>query len=81
MVRLAWVQAGMASNLYELGANERIVKRILRHAKPDVIKDRYVKASDPAGLAATKNRETRLDELPDCAARVQRVNEETVVSC
>jgi hypothetical protein len=74
MVRLAWVQAGLASNLYELGTNEQIVQRILRHAKPDVTKDSYIKAFEPAVLAAIKNLETRLDELPDCAARVQRVN-------
>jgi len=33
-----------------LGANEKIVQRILRHAKPHVTKDRYIKAFDPAVL-------------------------------
>jgi hypothetical protein len=28
----------IASNLYELGANEKIVRRVLRHAKPHIAK-------------------------------------------
>jgi hypothetical protein len=43
---------GIASNLYELGADEKIVRRILRHAKSPVTKDRYIKAFDPAVVAA-----------------------------
>jgi integrase len=35
---------GTASNLYELGANEKIVQRVLHHAKPHVTKDRYIKS-------------------------------------
>jgi hypothetical protein len=38
---------GIASN-YELGANDKVVQRILRHAKPHVTKERYIKAFDPA---------------------------------
>ncbi|HWC17790.1 MAG TPA: hypothetical protein VG498_12300, partial [Terriglobales bacterium] len=30
------LRRGIASNLYELGANEKIVQRGLRHAKPHV---------------------------------------------
>jgi integrase len=65
---------GIASNLYELGANEKIVQRVLRHAKPHVTKDRYIKAFDPAVLAAMKNLETTLDTLEQSAAKVQQVN-------
>ena len=36
----------------ELGANKKIVQRVLRHAKPHVTKDRYIKAFHPAALAA-----------------------------
>ena len=43
---------GIASNLYELGANDKIVQRILRHANPHVTKERYIKAFDPAVLDA-----------------------------
>jgi len=52
-IRLEWYgwrgfRRGIASNLYELCANEKVVQRILRHAKPHVTKGRYIKAFDPA---------------------------------
>jgi integrase len=68
---------GIASNRYELGANEKIVQRVLRHAKPHVTKDRYIKAFDPAVLAAMKSFETRLDALNESAAGKLGI----VVSC
>jgi integrase len=54
---------GIASNLYELGANEKIVQRVLRHAKPHVTKDRYIKAFDPAVLEAMQRMQTVVDGL------------------
>jgi len=54
---------GIASNLYELDADEKIVQRVLRHAKAHVTKDRYIKAFDPAVLAAMKKMETTLDAM------------------
>jgi integrase len=77
-IRLEWYgwhgfRRGIASNLYELGANERVVQRILRHAKPHVTKERYIKAFDPAVLAAMKSLETTLDTLNQCSAIVQQV--------
>ena len=65
---------GIASNLYELGANEKIVQRVLRHAKPQVTEDRYIKAFDPAVLAAMKTLEATLDTLKQSAAIVQQAN-------
>jgi serine/threonine protein kinase len=65
---------GIASNLYELGANEKIVQRILRHAKPHVTKERYIKAFDPAVLAAMKRLEATLDVVSQSAQRVHRIN-------
>ena len=52
--RYGWhgFRRGIASNLYELGANDKIVQRILRHANPHVTKERYIKAFDPAVLEA-----------------------------
>jgi integrase len=43
-LRLGWYgwhgfRRGIASNLYELGANDKVVQRILRHAKPHVTKE------------------------------------------
>ena len=60
------------ANLYELGANEKVVQRILRHAKPHVTKERYIKAFDPAVLAAMKTLETTLDDFHKCSATVQQ---------
>jgi integrase len=65
---------GIASNLYELGADEKVVQRILRHAKSHVTKDRYIKVFDPAVLAAMRSLETTLDTLSQCSANVQQVN-------
>jgi len=78
-LRLEWYgwhgfRRGIASNLYELGANDKVVQRILRHAKPHVTKERYIKAFDPAVLAAMKSLEASLDMLSDCSATVQQVN-------
>lgn len=78
-IRLEWYgwhgfRRGIASNLYELGANDKIVQRVLRHAKPHVTKERYIKAFDPAVLAAMKSMEATLDLLKTCSANVQQVN-------
>ena len=59
---------GIGSNLYGFGANDKLVQLILRHAEPNVTKERYIKASDPAVLAAMKSTEASLDMLNDCSA-------------
>lgn len=65
---------GFASNLYQLGANEKIVQRILRHAKPHVTKDRYIKAFDPAVLEAMQRMQATVDVLEKSPAVVQQMN-------
>jgi len=68
---------GIASNLYQLGANEKIVQRILPHAKPHVTKDRYIKAFDPAVLEAMQWMQATVDVLeksPAGPAVVQQMN-------
>jgi integrase len=77
-LRLDWhgwhgFRRGIASNLYELGANDKVVQRIPRHAKPDVTKERYIKAFDPSVLAAMKSLEATLDNSHKCSATVQQV--------
>ena len=64
---------GIASNLYELGADEKIVQRVLRHAKSHVTKDRYIKAFDPAVMAAMKKLEATVDLVNQSAPRVQQI--------
>jgi hypothetical protein len=46
-IALAWYgwqgfRRGVASNLYDLAADEKVVQRILRHAKPHVTRERYI---------------------------------------
>jgi integrase len=65
---------GIASNLYQLGANEKIVQRILRHAKPHVTKDRYIKAFDPAVVEAMQWMQATVDVLEKSPAVVQQMN-------
>ena len=54
---------GIASKLYDLGANEKIVQRILRLADPHATKDRYIKVFDPAVLNAMQRMQVVLNSL------------------
>jgi integrase len=65
---------GIASNLYALGADDKIVQRILRHAKSHVTKERYIKAFDPAVLASMKKLEATLDAMSQSAPIVHQIN-------
>ncbi len=53
----------IASNLFALGADEKVVQRVLRHAKPHVTKDRYIKVFDAAVLSAMAKMQTTLETL------------------
>jgi len=64
---------GIASTLYELEANEKVVQRIVRNAKSHVTKDRYIKAFDPAVLSAMRKVETSLDAISQSAPRVHQI--------
>jgi hypothetical protein len=61
--RGAGFRRGVASNLYALGADDKVVQRILRHAKPHVTKERYIKVFDPAVLEAMRRMQATLEEL------------------
>jgi integrase len=57
---------GPASNLYEIGAQDKIVQRILRHSKPHVTRDtreRYIKVFDRTLLNAVGKVQARIEEL------------------
>ena len=64
---------GVASNLYALGADEKIVQRILRHAHPHVTKERYIKAFDPAVMEAMERLQATVELLEASPAIVQQV--------
>jgi hypothetical protein len=60
--------AGSPPTIYQLGANEKIVQRIMRHAKPHVAKDRYIKAYDPAALEAMQRMKATVGVLENSPA-------------
>jgi hypothetical protein len=83
-IRLEWYGwhgfwRDIASNLCELGASEEVVQGIFRHAKPHVTKKRYIKAFDPAFLAAMNGLEESMfnkcsaGELSSCG-KLLKVN-------
>jgi hypothetical protein len=49
--------------LFALGADDKIVQRVLRHAKPHVTRERYIKVFEPALLAAMRKMQASLEEL------------------
>jgi len=53
----------VASNLFALGADDKIVQRVLRHAKPHVTRERYIKVFERALLAAMQKMQTTLEGL------------------
>lgn len=62
---------GLASNLYRLGGNDKIVQAVLRHSKPFLTKERYIKVFSPDVLAAMN----ALDcEIPAGTTAVRRPN-------
>jgi integrase len=54
---------GLASNLYEIGAQDKVVQRILRHSKPHVTRERYIKVFDRTVLDAVEKVQARIEEL------------------
>ena len=54
---------GLASNLYEIGAQDKVVQRILRHSKPHVTRERYIKVFDRTLLNAVAKVQARIEEL------------------
>jgi len=63
VVWVARVPRGLASNLYELEAQDKVVQRILRHSKPHVTRERYIKVFDRTVLEAVEKVQTRIEEL------------------
>jgi hypothetical protein len=67
-IRLPWYgwhafRRGLASNLYALGAQDKVVQRILRHSKPHVTRERYIKVFDRSVLEAVEKVQARIEEL------------------
>jgi len=60
---------GLASNLYEIGAQDKVVQRILRHSKPHVTRERYIKVFDRTVLDAVDKVQARIEELRQAKKR------------
>jgi hypothetical protein len=64
---MARVPTGLASNLYAMGAPDKVVQRILPHSRPHVTKERYIeryiKVFDHTVLEAVDKLQTRIHEL------------------
>lgn len=54
---------GLASNLYAMGASDKVVQRILRHSRPHVTKERYIKVFDRTVLEAAEKMQKRIEQL------------------
>jgi len=67
---------GIASNLYQLGADEKVVQRVLRHAKAHVTKERYIKVFEPAVNEAMDRMQAALQSLKrkQSPATAQQIN-------
>ncbi len=63
MVRVARVPAGARLEPLCNGAQDKLVQRILRHSKPHVTKERYIKVFDRSVLEAVEKVQMRIEEL------------------
>jgi integrase len=54
---------GLASNLYAMGAPDEVVQRILRHSKPHVTKEHYIKVFDRTMVEAVERMQAQIEEL------------------
>jgi integrase len=77
-IRLPWYgwhafRRGLASNLYEIGAQDKVVQRILRHSKPHVTRERYIKVFDHTVLEAAEKVQARIEELRQAKADRQQL--------
>jgi len=64
---------GIASNLYALGASDKTVRRVLRHARPHVTKERYIKPFDPSVFEAMERLQATVEMLEQSPAIGQQV--------
>lgn len=64
---------GLASNLYAMGAQDKVVQRILRHAKPHVTRDCYIKVFDRTLLETMERLEAQIEALQQAERSSQQL--------
>jgi len=67
VVQVARVPAGLASNVYTMGAQDKVVQIILRHSKPHVTRERYINVFDRTEPEAVEKVQTRIEELREAS--------------
>jgi len=77
-LRLPWYgwhafRRGLASSLYAMGAQDKVVQRILRHSKPHVTREGYIKVFDRTVLEAVEKVQERIEELRQAKADRQQL--------
>ena len=77
-VNLPWYgwhafRRGLASNLYAMGAQNKVVQRLLRHSKPHLTRDGYIKVFDRTLLDAVEKVQRRIEELKRAQAERQQL--------
>jgi hypothetical protein len=64
----------LAAACPDFRANDKIVQRVLRHAKPHVTRERYIKAFDPAVMEAMQRMQGVVNSLQAWPAVGQQTN-------
>jgi integrase len=64
---------GLASNLYAMGAQDKVGQRLLRHSKPHVTRERHIKVFDRTLLDAVEKVQRRIEELKKAQADCQQL--------
>ena len=57
------VPARSRLDLYAMGAPDKVVQRILRHSKPHVTKEHYIKVFDSTVVEAVNKMQAQIEEL------------------
>jgi integrase len=77
-IRLPWYgwhacRRGLATNLCEIRAQDKVVQRILRHWTPHITRERYIKVFDRTVLEAVEKVQARIEELRQAKADRQQL--------
>jgi len=71
---------GLASNLYAMGAQDKVVQRILRHSKPHDTKEHYIKVFDRTVVEAVDKMQAQIEELRKAKGDRQQLEPATTAS-
>ncbi len=64
MERISWLPPGLASNLFSLGVNPKVIQAMLRHGDVSTTLQFYVKTQDSETRQAMEKLEERIKARP-----------------